>query len=156
MAIINYAPQGHTLKLFHQSEKWARIVCGPLGSGKTRACLTELLVQMHGQTPDAQGVRRSRIVVVRNTYPDLLNTVVKDFREVVEEAGVGTFRSTTPPSWTANYPLPDRTTVDAEVLFMSFDDASDQKKARGLQLSGVYFNELAELNKQNVDLISIG
>lgn len=93
MATINYAPQGHTLKLFHQSEKWARIIVGPLGSGKTRACLTEILIQIQGQTPDSKKVRRSRIVIVRNSYPDLLGTVAKDFREVVEEAGVGTFRS---------------------------------------------------------------
>ncbi len=153
MATINYAPQGYTLKLFHESEKWARIIIGPLGSGKTRACLTEILIQVNGQTPDSKKVRRSRIVIVRNSYPDLLGTVAKDFREVVEEAGVGTFRSTAPPYWTANYPLPDGTTVDAEVLFMAFDDANDEKKARGLQLSGIYFNEMAELRKPNIDLL---
>jgi hypothetical protein len=150
---INYQPQGPTLKQFHESDKWARVVVGPLGSGKTRACLTEILIQIQGQTPDEHKVRRSRIAIIRNTYPDLLNTVVKDFREVVEAAGVGTFKSTSPPSWSASYALPDGTTVDAEVVFMSFDGQDDQKKARGLQLSGVYFNEMAELNKSNVDLL---
>jgi hypothetical protein len=46
---------------------------------------------------------------------------------VVEEADVGTFKSTVPPCWSASYPLPDGTTVDAEVVFMSFDGQDDQK-----------------------------
>lgn len=110
-------------------------------------------MQVQGQTADSYNVRRSRIVCVRNSYPDLMNTVVKDFKEVVEQAEVGSFRNTAPPIWTANYSLPNGTTVDAEVLFLAFDDPSDQKKARGLQLSGIYFNEMAELNKSNVDLL---
>jgi PBSX family phage terminase large subunit len=153
MAEVRYSPQGHTLRLFHRSTAWARFIIGPLGSGKTRACLTELLIQINGQKTDANEVRKSRIVCVRNSYPDLLNTTIKDFREVTDAAGVGTFKNTTPPSWTASYPLPDGTLVEAEVLFLSFDTPDDQKKARGLQLSGLYLNEVKELSKANVDML---
>ncbi|TDG13977.1 TerL [Seongchinamella unica] len=152
-AQVHYMPQGNTLREFHRSDKWWRTIIGPLGSGKTRACLTEVLIQINGQRPDENGVRKSRIAIIRNSYPDLINTVVKDFAEVVEEAGVGTLKQTAPPTWNANYKLPDGTKVDAEILFLSFDSPADAKKARGLQLSGAYFNELKELSKENVDMV---
>jgi len=38
-------------------------------------------------------------------------------------------------------------------MFRSFDGPQDQRKARGMQLTGVWFNEMAELNKANVDLL---
>ena len=64
---IDYQPQGATLKAFHESKKHVRVVVGPLGSGKTHACIMELLFQMLHQEPDGQGTRRSRIAVVRNS-----------------------------------------------------------------------------------------
>jgi hypothetical protein len=153
LATINYAPQGHTLKLFHQSGKWVRIIVGPLGSGKTRACLTELMFKIAGQTPDGQGVRRSRIVCCRNSYPDLLGTTIKDFKEMSEALNIGSFRNTVPPTWTCSMGLQDGTKIDAEVIFMAFDTPDDSKKARGLQLSGIFLNELKELSKDNFDIL---
>lgn len=47
----------------------------------------------------------------------------------------------------------DGTMVKATVLFRSFDGEQDVKKARGMQLSGVWVDELGEFNKANFDML---
>ena len=148
-----YKPQGPVLRSFHNSPDFVRILIGPLGSGKTNACIDEVIHQIDNQTPDRNNVRRSRWVAARNTYPDLLNTTIKDFRELVEEMGLGKFTMSSPPRWECRYLKRDGTRVEAEVLFLAFDIPADEKKARGLQLSGVWLNETKELTRNNCDML---
>lgn len=150
---LRYSPQGPVLREFHRRKDFIRVLIGPLGSGKTQACIAEMLNQINNQTADAKHVRYSRWAAVRNTYPDLVNTTIKDFRAITEALGLGTFVNTTPPRWFAKYRRPDGTTVEAEVLFLAFDIPQDEKKARGLQLSGLWLNEMKELNRNNVDML---
>jgi hypothetical protein len=151
---VNYQPQGHTLNEFHHSDSYGRVVIGPLGSGKTFACIMEIFRQVMLQKPDKKGARRSRILCVRNTYPELESTTIKDFQEVADKVNfVGNLKRSAPTTWTAEGALPDETTFHAEIIFLAFDSADDQKKARGLQLSGVWFNELKELSKANMDIV---
>ncbi len=150
---INYTPQGESLRRFHESDAYCRVVVGPLGSGKTHAMIVEMLLQIVNQVPDANKVRRSRILVVRNSWPELATTVIADFNAIIGVTGLGELKQTAPAQWNANFPLGDGTTVDAQVLFMGFDGQDDQRKARGMQLSGVWLNEAAELSKANIDLI---
>ena len=150
-----YQPQGDVLRSFHQEyEQFVRVLIGPLGSGKTQACIFELLRQIDSQVQDVNGIRRSRWVVARNTQPDLFTTTIKDMREVIDPMQVGTFSLGTPPTWKGEYQRPDDgSTVQFEVIFLAFDHADDSKKARGLQLTGVWFNEMKELKRANVDLL---
>ena len=151
---VKYKPQGATLRTFHRSrEKFVRVLVGPLGSGKTQACISELLNLIHEQSPGQDGVRRSRWVAARNTYPDLINTTIKDFKEWTDGMGLGRMVMSAPPRWECTYNHPDGTTVEAEVLFLAFDLPDDQKKARGLQLSGVWLNEMKELSRTNCDML---
>lgn len=152
---IAYQPQGDTLMRFHRSKKHVRTLIGPLGSGKTQSCISELLRLIDSQTPDRNGVRRSRWAAVRNTYPDLMNTTIKDFRAWTDPMGVGKFHmgGNQPPHWKCRYLRPDGTIVEAEVIFLAFDLSDDEKKARGLQLTGVWLNEAKELSMTNVSML---
>jgi hypothetical protein len=47
-----------------------------------------------------------------------------------------------PPIANLNYSLPDGSKVEAEVIFLAVDRPDDVKKLRGMQLTGVWFNEL--------------
>ena len=153
-AQAKYQPQGATLKEFHlQYQSFVRCMIGPLGSGKTQACIFEILRQLDNQVPDASGDRRSRWVIARNTIPDLFTTTIADFREVIDPMGVGTFSLGTPPTWKGSYRKRDGTRVVFEILFLAFDHPDDSKKARGLQLTGVWFNEVKELSRTNVDML---
>ena len=156
---LNYAPQGDVLRRFHLSDQFIRDLIGPLGSGKTQACMADILMlidrQAVGRRPGAfYGVRASRWLVVRNTYRDLQTTTIKDWLAFTEPLRIGKFSQSNngePPHWNCHYTKPDGSTVLAEVLFESFDSGSDEKKGRGKQLTGVWFNERKELKKINVD-----
>ena len=59
-------------------------IMGPLGSGKTYASLIKLMRWMQIQEPNPQGVRPTRFLAIRNTYPDLMGTTVKDFQAMFD------------------------------------------------------------------------
>ncbi|CAB4146438.1 hypothetical protein UFOVP1008_3 [uncultured Caudovirales phage] len=147
---VSYAPQGATLLRMHQSKAHVRIIVGPLGSGKTQSVIAEVLAQMDSQAPDQNGVRRSRWAAVRNSYPDLQTTTIADWRRWTDGMGVGRLVMSTPPTWSCKYMKSDGTTVEAEMMFLAFDLADDQRKARGLQLTGLWLNEVKELSHTNV------
>lgn len=147
---MQYAPQGVTLVRFHKSEAYVRITVGPLGSGKTQATIAEVLACIDTQEPDSNGVRRSRWAAVRNTYPDLSTTTIRDWRAWTDTMPGCRLVMGSPPRWECRYSKPDGTVVEAEMLFLAFDLAEDQRKARGLQLSGLWLNETKELSRDNI------
>ena len=75
---IDYYPT-KTGELFHQSDNRIRGIVGPLGSGKSVACCLEILKRAIRQAPGEDGVRRTRVAVIRNTYGQLTDTTQKTF-----------------------------------------------------------------------------
>ncbi len=150
---LNYKAQGPTLDTFHRRQDYVRGLIGPLGSGKTIACINELLMAIHHQVPDRDHIRRSRWVIARNSFPDLYSATIPDFRSITDRLPFGEFKNGSPPSWECGYLRKDGTRVKATVLFRSFDGDDDVKKARGLQLSGVWIDELGEFHKANFDML---
>ena len=150
VAHMAYAPQGATLLRFHASQRHVRVIIGPLGSGKTQSVIAEILACMDTQAPDRHGVRRSRWAAVRNTYPDLTTTTITDWRRWTDEMPGSRMVMGSPPTCQIRYRRPDGTTVEAEMLFLAFDLPDDQRKARGLQLTGLWLNETKELGQTNV------
>lgn len=64
-----------SLRPFHMSDARVRVVRGPVGSGKTTAMIAECLRVACEQAPDpVDGIRRTRMLVVRNTMPQLKQT----------------------------------------------------------------------------------
>ena len=74
-----------TLQAFLDCRSRFAGIMGPLGSGKTYTAILRILLGMIEQAPNADGVRPSRWIAVRNTYPDLTTTTIRDFREVFDE-----------------------------------------------------------------------
>lgn len=150
---LDYKPQGDTLRRFHGSNRFARCIIGPLGSGKTQASIAEVWRRIHAQKPMQVGGRLERVSrwgIIRNTYTDLINTTIKDWREVmagIEDRGAGRFRSGQNPAFELRYRRSDGSIVRAEVLFLAYDRPEDQRKARGLQVTGLWLNEVKELNQ---------
>jgi hypothetical protein len=87
MAEFDYTPPP-TLAKFMASDARVRIVRGPVGSGKSTAMVLELLRRACQQAPDADGIRRTRAVVVRNTLSQLettcLVTMQKTLRPLIK------------------------------------------------------------------------
>jgi len=63
---------------FHKDTSFIRAIIGPIGSGKTVACVNEMLIKSVNQVP-FNGARKTRWVVVRNTYRELIDTTIKTY-----------------------------------------------------------------------------
>lgn len=151
-----YKPQGATLERYILSRTRRCIIRGPLGSGKTNASCWRLFRHIREQAPEPDGVRRSRWVAVRNTYPDLFGTTVKDWLEMFGDLGDFTRGGLEPP--THRLKFKDEETgdrIDAEVVFLALDRPDHVRKVRGLQITGGWLNEVKELSHAVVDMLDL-
>lgn len=152
MICINYSAEP-TAALFHGSAAFVRGLMGPIGSGKSVACVMEVITKALLQEPDDNGVRRTRWAIIRNTYPELKKTTVKTWLDWAPEP----FCKITydaPITAKIRKRLPDGTLVDAEVLFISLDLPKDVRKLLSLELTGAFINEAREINKEFLDMLT--
>lgn len=151
--VVRYKAQGPVLAAYGASTKFVQVIMGPLGAGKTIASAVKLLKLICNQRPNKNGVRKSRFMVIRNTYPDLIATTIRDWRDVVpKEAGVFTMGH--PPEHKLDFDLPDGTRVLSEVIFIALDRLEDVRKLRGTQLTGAWINEGKEVPKAVFDMLT--
>ncbi len=152
--MLEFAAAGPVLSEFLRRHDYVQCLIGPLGSAKTTTTIAKLISLWERCPVDpADGVRRSRWAAVRNTYPDLTTTTIRDFLELVEPLRIGTMTYGAPPTFKGKFIGGDGRPVEVEVFFLAFDLPQDVKKARGLRLSGAWFNEMKELSKANVDMV---
>jgi len=104
------------------------------------------------QAPNRQGLRKSRWIAIRNTYPDLLTTTVKDWMELFSDLGTYKAGGISPPSHSLRFRLPDKSLVLAELIFIALDRPMAIKKLRGMQVTGFWLNEIKELDKSIIDM----
>ena len=78
-----------TLATFMKSDAFGRIAAGPVGSGKTTACMMELLRRSLLQSTAQDGCRYTRFAVVRQTLKSLKDTVLKDCETWLGARGLG-------------------------------------------------------------------
>lgn len=149
-AVLRYRPDGRVLGEYIKSRAGVQIIKGPLGSGKTKGSAAKLFSWICEQAPDANGVRKSLWFAIRNTYPDLISTTIKDFKTVVPEAA-GRFVMGSPPQCILKFRLKDGTRVDSEVIFLAMDKPDDQRRIRGANATGIWMNELRELPRPVFD-----
>jgi len=149
MAVINYKAEA-TARLFHRSTAFVRGLRGPIGTGKSVTCCMEIMRRAAEQVP-FEGVRRSRWAAVRNSYPELKSTTIKTWQDWVPE-DVAPMRWDAPITSLFQSKLPDGTTVECEVLFISLDRPADVKKLKSLDLTGLWLNEASELPKAVMDM----
>ena len=131
-------------------------IMGPLGSGKTYTAILRVLLMMLEQEPNENGIRPSRCIAVRNTYPDLTTTTIRDFREVfTEEFGTMTMGGLDPPTFHAGFDLSDGTRVECDVIFYALDREDAIRKLRGVQTTMFWLNEAKELQRDVVALADL-
>lgn len=149
-ASLNWNTPGAVTSAFLRDTSFVRGLRGPVGSGKSVACCIEIIRKACQQSPNKNGVRRSRWAVIRNTNPELKTTTIKTWRDWVTDEW-GSFNWSPPYTHHVNIALPDNTTVELEVMFLALDKPQDQKKLLSLELTGVWVNEAREIDKSLVD-----
>lgn len=142
-----------TLRAFQRSDDFVRFIVGPVGSGKSSACIAEIPRRARRQRPCPDGVRRSRWAIVRNTYGQLRDTTRKTFEQWIP-AGAGTWHEQS-FTWHGRWYLDEAKTdlVECEVLFRALDRPEDVKKLLSLELTGAYINEVREIPKHVLDVL---
>jgi hypothetical protein len=148
---FKYKPPGPVAAAFMKSGAFVRAIRGPVGSGKSTACCAEIMRRACEQKPNKQGIRRSRWAIVRNTNPELKTTTIKTWLDLFPEDVWGDFCWSVPYNHHLDFPLPDGSTVELEVLFLALDRPEDVKKLLSLELTGVFGNEARELPKAVID-----
>jgi len=137
MASINYtAPP--TCARFMKSESFGRLIAGPVGSGKTTACLFELFRRACEQAPAADGYRYTRFAIVRQTLKQLKDTVLKDITAWLD--GVAEYKVS---ENTVHILVGD---VRSECLLIPLDDMDDQRRLLSMQLTGAWMSESIEMD----------
>jgi hypothetical protein len=146
---IVYKPN-KTVVRFHEDKNFVRGLMGPIGSGKSVACVIELILIAYAQEPDKEGLRRTRFAIIRNTYRELLDTTMATFFTWVDKE-TGTY-SALNMTFTLEQQLPDGTTVLSEFLFRALDRPDDIKKLLSLEITAAWINEARELPKAVIDM----
>lgn len=146
MIDFKYKPDGETLKQFMKDDTFFRGIRGPVGSGKSVGCCVEVFRRALMQKKNAQGIRRSRWAIIRNTNPQLKTTTIKTWLDWFPESDWGKFTWSVP--YTHNIKKGD---IELEVLFLALDRPEDVKKLLSLELTGIWINEAREIPKSIID-----
>lgn len=148
MTAITYTPPP-TMRRFMRSDAFVRACVGPIGSGKSSACIMEIPRRAAQQAAGSDGVRRTRFAVIRNTRPQLQDTTRRTFEQWIPPE-LGTWNEQD-FDFTIDRPLSDGTRMVCEVLFRALDRPQDVRKVLSLELTGAYINEAREIPKEVVD-----
>lgn len=158
--------EGSTTQRFHASNAPLKGIRGPRGCGKSGAVVFEILSRANEQEPASDGVRYTRVLAVRNTFPQLLSSTVVSWTEWVPETVYGekwcpiTRPMNSSPTGHMRVPrvdfatgAQDGTSVDLEILFISLDKPEDAKKLQGTPATFFWFNELGTMPAGSRDII---
>ena len=134
---LNFTPS-KTVREFMLSEAKIRAIKGPVGSGKTSGAIVELLRQSILIPPMADGIRRSKQLVVRNTKTQLKDTTLSS---VVGLLPVELYK------WRESemimrFKFND---VESDWLFRSLDTPEDVQRVLSLEISNAWVEEAREV-----------
>jgi hypothetical protein len=121
-----------------KSQAFGRLLAGPVGSGKTTACLFELFRRACEQEPAPDGLRYTRFAIVRQTLKQLKDTVLKDITGWLKDI--------------AEYKVSDSTVyisvgdIRSEWLLIPLDNPEDQRRLLSMQLTGAWMSECIEMD----------
>lgn len=136
-----------TVGNFMKSDARRRVIMGPFGSGKSSGAVIEIVRRSMMQQVGADGYRRSRWAIVRNTMPQLRDTTMKTWFEWFPDGTIGRWKET---GKTYYIQMGD---VRAEVMFRALDDEADVKNLLSLELTGAWVNECREVPQVIMDAL---
>ena len=124
---------------FMKSDAKVRLILGPVGSGKSTVCITEIFRRCAEMPKCKDGYRRSRWVISRNTNQQLKTTTFATWKQWFPPGVAGTWKES------------DKTfylnvgEVRAEIIFLPLDTPDDAQRLLSLELTGIFFNEAREI-----------
>lgn len=119
-------------------------------SGKSVACVEELVYIGMRQKPASDGVRYVRFGVLRATYPNLRTTTKKTLEEWLP-SGLGRIKEAAPMEGLYRIPLPDGTSIHMELLLLAIETHEDVEKLKSTNFTAVWINEATEVHSAVID-----
>ena len=128
---------------FIDSRKFIKVICGPVGGGKSSDALMELFGRSVTQEP-YDNVRRTKHIIMRNTGAQLKSTV----KPLIDQwfGTMGTWRLTD-GVYEMKFRLPDLTVVHAELCLMPADTPDDVRRLLSLECSSAWIEEAREIDQ---------
>lgn len=153
---FNYIPSPTGIR-FHDSDAFVKLIFGPYGSGKTCMIMNDAKFYCLSQAPASDGVRYTRIGVIRGTYPELVSTTRESILEVFP-SDFGTIRMGGAPlrglyrfpvgdgpyNWLVNqqsWQPGDGTIAQVEFVLLAIQNAQDAEKIKSANWSFAIINE---------------
>lgn len=144
-----YIPDGEQLNRYLASNPYVArpgnakdlsCIQGPIRSGTSTASIMRIYEAMMSVPPDEDGVRRSRWLIVRNSYPDLEASTIPTWLQWFPEKVYGKFYWTAPFMHDIRFDVPGGR-VEAEVHFESFAGEEDIPSLMSREYTGAWINE---------------
>ena len=121
-----------------KSGAYGRLIAGPVGSGKTTACIMELLRRAVSQAKAADGYRYTRFAIVRQTLKQLKDTILHDCENWLQ--GISVWRVS---EGVLHVEFND---VRSSWVFIPLENAEDQARLLSMQLTGAFLSETIEMD----------
>jgi len=124
---ITYMPSPTGVE-FHNSNADVRLVLGNVGSGKSTMMIVEILKMCIQQKPDKNNQRTSKWVIVRETYPQLLETTFASFKIWLKpNSSTRRYKQSSPMKILWTDPLPDGTRLNVEFILSFTGECGSSK-----------------------------
>ena len=140
-----------TLALFHQSNAFYRGVRGPVRSSKSYGMCHEILRRMMQQAPAKDKTRYTRWIIVRNSYPELIDTTIATWLRVFPESQFGPLNRQR--MMQTIHRVGPKGGIHAEILFRALDRPDDVRHLGSLEVTGAWINEAREVPKVIIDTL---
>jgi hypothetical protein len=137
-----------TLWDFSQDRRFIRGVMGPFGSGKSSGCVWDIITKGIQQKPSADGISRTRWLVVRNTYIQLRDTTIRTFMDWIPPQKFGTYKQVD-----HEYKITALPNCEIEVLFRALDKPEHLGPLLSLEITGAWLNEAREIPESIMNMI---
>lgn len=134
-----------TFQKFHADKNMVKFIVGPYRSGKSTGGLIDLVIKTIKMPRCLDGVRRSRILIARNTYPELRATSVNTWENWFGNLGQVKSRQNPYIEYIHNF-NDDEGEIFMHVLFIAFDRPRDIKKFKSFEVTFALLEEAIELS----------
>ena len=137
-----------TIAEFHASTAFVRGVMGPVGSGKSVGMVMEVLQNAIQQAPGPDGIRRTRMGILRGTYPQLLSTTIKTWQDWTQNKIPG-LAQRCPIKYSS--PIHQTLLINdmcCEIFFLAASEDADVDKLKSLELTMLWINEVDGVSEQ--------
>lgn len=137
-----------TIRQFAQSDAFIRGLMGPIGSGKSSGCAVEMIRRGLAQRPGPDGIRKTKWVVIRNSYPNLRDTTIQTVHQWFPPQHFGQWKVAE-----HRYIMKAFENTEIEIIFRALDKPDDVRNLLSLEVTGAWVNEAKEIDWPVIDML---